>query len=197
MLKWILTPVLMFLAIVVGLSFYLSPDDLRGCEKPGVGKCQKADKIVAISGGNTNARVDEAVKLYKSGWARTVIFSGAAADKSGPSNAAAMKSRAVANGVPEHAIYIEENSETTLENAEKTAPLFSPNDRVILVTSPYHQRRAGLEFAKEAPDSVNIINHPAIDYNWSKRVWYLSPVGWWLTISETTKIIAFYVGGLF
>jgi len=38
--------------------------------------------------------------LYKHDWAKLLIFSGAAADKTGPSNAEAMKRQALAAGIP-------------------------------------------------------------------------------------------------
>ena len=45
----------------------------------GEGDCRKADAIVVVSGGDTNARTDEAIKLYKEGWAPLIVVSGAAA----------------------------------------------------------------------------------------------------------------------
>ena len=86
--------VLIAVAVIVGLSYYLSPDDLKDCPRPGSEQCQKAGAIIVISGGDTEARTAEAVKLYQAGWAPTIILSGAAADKSGPSNAAAMRKQA-------------------------------------------------------------------------------------------------------
>ena len=66
-----------FTAIVVfGLSVYLSPNDLEKCDSPGDGDCRMADAIIVVSGGDTNARTDEAIKLYKSGWAPLIIVWG-------------------------------------------------------------------------------------------------------------------------
>ena len=58
-----------------GIGYYLSPQD----------SLTKADVIVAISGGDTDARTAEAVRLYKEGWGANIIFSGAAQDPTGPS----------------------------------------------------------------------------------------------------------------
>lgn len=184
-------------ALIIALSLYLQPDDLADCDTtPGTSvHCQPVDAIVAVSGGNTPARTMEAIELYKNGWSDTLIFSGAAQDKSGPSNAAAMQSTAISMGVPASAIYLDEYSNTTKENAENTQTIFA--DRkikdVILVTSGYHQRRASLEFNKRASD-VTILNHPAVDEDWSVW-WWTTPRGWWLATSEFVKIIAFYVVG--
>lgn len=197
----ILLVILGFLVVAItAISIYLTPDDLANC--PGVtgeNSCQVADAIVAISGGNTSVRAAEAIRLYKEGWANTLIFSGAAADTSGPSNAEVMRSQALAEGVPAKDIEVETYSQTTKQNAERTKALLvkvggGGAKRVILVTSPYHQRRASLEFKSLAGDGITIVNHPTPnDPDWS-RVWWLTPRGWWLAGGEIVKIIAFYAG---
>ncbi|HEY5695630.1 MAG TPA: YdcF family protein [Candidatus Saccharimonadales bacterium] len=185
-------------AAIVGLSIYLSPDDLRGCGGVPAAQapCQTADAIVAVSGGDTTARAREAIQLYKNGWAPKLVFSGAAQDKSGPSNAAAMRREAQAAGVPTDDIILEEYSATTKQNAENTQSIFAEHNikSVILVTSAYHQRRASLEFNARS-DGVSVRNHPVPqDDQWSP-LWWLTPVGWFLAVTELIKIIAFYLGG--
>jgi uncharacterized SAM-binding protein YcdF (DUF218 family) len=188
-----------FIVMVLSINNYLAPNDLSGCDtEPSTTKssCMAADAIIAVSGGDTTARTNEAVALYQNGWAPKLIFSGAAQDKSGPSNAEAMRRHAREAGVPDEDILTEEYGETTKQNAENTQTIFESNkiSSVILVTSPYHQRRASLEFAKRST-GVSIRNHPAQnDSQWSS-VWWATPSGWYLAISELVKIIAFYVGG--
>lgn len=184
--------------VIASLGFYLAPNDLSSCSQgpTGEGKCKKADAIVAVSGGDTPARTKEAVRLYEQGWASSLIFSGAAQDKSGPSNAAVMRSDAISAGVPASAITIEEQGETTKQNADKTQQLLEEKDirTVILVTSAYHQRRAGLEFSERSDGKVAIVNHPvASDKQWSVW-WWLTPGGWYLALGEFIKIIMFYIG---
>ncbi len=194
--------VILVAAVIVigGLSVYLAPDGMKSCgETPQADKfdCQKVDAIVTISGGDTTARTDQAIELYKKGWADKLIFSGAAADKTGPSNAQAMQKNAVSDGVPLRDIIIEETSETTKQNAANTHDLFERNDihSVILVTSAYHQRRAGLEFGQRAGNNIRLVNHPvASDNQWSP-LWWTTPGGWYLGLSEFFKIIVFYMGG--
>jgi hypothetical protein len=71
-------------AVIIGISIYLQPNDLITCNDTVStnSPCQAVDAIVAISGGDTNARTDEAIRMYKNGWSDTLIFSGAALDKS-------------------------------------------------------------------------------------------------------------------
>lgn len=197
-MKFVIALIAFLIFVIGGLSIYLTPNDLANCNgRPtGTGDCVPADAIVAVSGGDTAARTREAVNLYHNGWAPKLIFSGAAQDKSGPSNAAVMKREALNAGVPNDAIIIEEQGETTKQNAEKTRNILAENNisSVILVTSGYHQRRAGLEFAKRTGD-VDVRNHPvARDNQWSST-WWLTPTGWYLALGEFFKIIIFYMGG--
>lgn len=182
----------------IAIGAYLSPNDLSDCaDKPSGGKtCGTADAIVVISGGDTKARTDEAIKLYQNGWAPKLILSGAAQDKTGPSNAAAMGRQAESEGVPSEAIILEDQSETTQQNAEKAQTIFEENSikTVILVTSAYHERRASLEFAARSHE-VLVRRHPvANDSQWSGW-WWLTPQGWYLALSEIVKIGIFYIGG--
>jgi uncharacterized SAM-binding protein YcdF (DUF218 family) len=191
--------VVIVVAIIIGISVYLQPNDLSKCNKtPGIfGVCQPVDAIVAISGGDTSARANWAISLYKNGWSDKLIFSGAAEDKSGPSNAAVMKKLAIAAGVPSESIYIDEYSDTTSQNAKDTQTIFAEHNikSVILVTSGYHQRRASLEFNKRAKGVV-ILNSPVqTDKDWSFW-WWTTLRGWWLAISELAKIVFFYISGI-
>lgn len=180
------------------IGTYLGPDDLAKCSSTPSGKegCSKADAIIAVSGGDTNARTQKAVDLYKRGWADKLIFSGAAADKSGPSNAEAMRKYALTRGVPAGAIIIEGSSETTHENAKLSYGVFKNYNfnRVILVTSAYHQRRASIEFRDSVGDTTEIINHPVKRDNQWSQWWWLTPNGWYLAGSELTKILLVYLG---
>lgn len=149
---------------------------------------QKADAVVAISGGDTAGRARQAIKLYQDGWAPQIIFSGAAKDPDSPSNAFVMKQQAIKAGVPEDAITIDETSRNTTENAQITKELVKDYSKVILVTSEYHQRRAYKEFRNEYPTSVLIINAPANDKNWGQKSWFLTPYGWWISLTEPIKL---------
>ncbi len=167
------------IALLAAVTVYLSPQD----------QLQDVDAIVAISGGNTEARVLEAVSLYKSGRAPILIFSGAALDPLSPSNAEVMRAIALREGVAETDIRIEEQAQNTEENASKTKFLVDQFDyeSIILVTSGYHQRRAYLEFRNRFGSDFTIINNPADDKEWSRTTWFTSPRGWRLTIAEAVK----------
>jgi uncharacterized SAM-binding protein YcdF (DUF218 family) len=184
-LKWaaiiLLGSVGVIILVIIGVGFFLSPQS----------DLQKADVIVAVSGGETQQRTREAVKLYDEGYAPKLLFSGAAEDKNGPSNAAAMRLQALDEGVPNSAIIVEEQSTTTAENAVRSAPILQALGArtIILVTSPYHQRRASINFRKVLGHGVTIINHSASDSTWRKNSWWSKPYTLQLSLSELQKII--------
>ncbi len=197
-MKFLLVLLLIVTVIIVGISIYLQPNDFMRCESvPSEGgDCRAADAIVVVSGGDTASRTAQGIELYKNGWARTIIFSGAAQDKTGPSNAATMRQIALDAGVPPVAILTEELSESTQENAVNTKTIFEQNgyERVILVTSGYHQRRASMEFERRTPE-VAILNYPLMsDDDWSAW-WWATPRGWWLAGGELVKIVVISVEG--
>lgn len=190
--------IVMGIVLINGISAYLGPDGLKGCSQyPSTQPdCQRVDAIVAISGGDTKSRTAQAIDMYKKDWASMLIFSGAAADKSGPSNAETMKNQAIAAGVPAQNILLDETSETTRQNARNSIDLLQENNirSVILVTSAYHQRRAGLEFGDRAGANIKVVNHPVKSDNQWTSEWWTTPTGWYLAVSEMVKIILFYVG---
>ena len=199
MIRSVISSIVAVILLTIFANFYLQPNDFIGCDaKPGVfPHCNTADAIVAVSGGDTKARAIEAINLYKNGWADRIIFSGAAKDKSGPSNAAVMKSIALEFGVDGGHISIDEFSENTQQNAKNMDSIISQNDikTVILVTSGYHQRRANLELDKYTDDVV-VFNHPLKnDKDWSSH-WWLTFRGWWLALSELVKIVMFYISNI-
>ncbi len=181
--------VLLFLAVAVFFSvgFYLSPQS----------PLTKADVIVAISGGETNARTAAAVDLYQAGYAPHLIFSGAAADPSGPSNARAMADAAIAAGVPPSAIELDETSTDTAQNAANVSAIIRRDNyhSLILVTSPYHQRRAYIVFRRALGPGYNIINHSSYDQGWRRSDWWATPASRALTVSELQKVAYELISG--
>lgn len=166
--------------LFVGLGFYLSP------QKQPV----KSDAIVVVSGGQTTSRAEKGVELYKQGYAPKIIFSGAALDD-GPSNAYAMRDQALAAGVPARDILIDEKSQNTYENAENSKRIIDELSakKIILVTSPYHQRRANQTFEAVLGKNYEIIGISAYDDRWSKSGWWHQGFPLFISISEMWKLL--------
>lgn len=153
--------------------------------------CQEADAIVVISGGDTRARTEYGVKLYKAGLAPTLILSGAAYQSGVPSNAEEMAQIAVDLGVFQNDVLVETESRNTYQNAEfvKGALESFGYKSIILVTSGYHQRRASVEFNKFLGKEFKIYDAPVPkDKDWSPY-WFLTPRGWYLAIKESAGLI--------
>lgn len=166
------------IAGIFGAGWFIAPqDDLK-----------RADAIIVVSGGDTDKRTDEGVRLWKDNWAPKLIFSGAAADQ-GTSNAAVMRVRAVSRGVPLDATIVEERSTTTRENAEFLEPIVQAQNikSAILVSSPYHTRRVKVTFEKVYGPGYRFITHPAKDSRWSRSSWWKQADTTKLTFQEISK----------
>src|SRR6266545_6869140 len=131
------------LSVGTGLTAFLLLGSWLAVEDP----LEKVDAIVAISG-DTGARAETAITLWKAGWAPIIVFSGAAVDPESVSSGEIMRREALRQGVPESATVVESASTSTEENADEVAKLMAQRKlhSAILVTSPYHQRRAAYEF---------------------------------------------------
>ncbi len=169
---------LLVLGYAVLISLYLPVSD----------PLQKADAIIVVSGGDTKGRTMHGIDLYEQKWAPKLIFSGAAADPNSASNAKAMMATAASRGVPTEDILLDEFSRDTKENASSTKSIAGNYKTIILVTSDYHQRRVSSEFKKEYGNATTFINSPAKDKNWGRKTWFLTPYGWWISITEPVKL---------
>ncbi|OIP22224.1 hypothetical protein COX95_03315 [bacterium CG_4_10_14_0_2_um_filter_33_32] len=162
------------------LGKFLSPQD----------NLDKSDVIIVISGGETIERTAEGVKLFKQGYASYLLFSGAA--KSGTvSNAKGMKNYAIKQGVSSNNILLEEKSTSTYENALFSKNILEKNNfkKIILVTSPYHQKRAYMNFSFILGRDYNIINHSSSDSNWNSDKWWDNKKSVNITMSEFVRVM--------
>jgi uncharacterized SAM-binding protein YcdF (DUF218 family) len=87
-----------------------------------------------------------------------------------------MCNQAIHMGVPPEAIFVESEALHTRENAEHVLTILEKHhmQRVILVTSPFHQLRTYLTFAKVfQPRGIDIINYYADTGEWHPATWFL------------------------
>lgn len=102
-----------------------------------------------------------------------------------------MAEQAIQKGVPSQAIWVEDESLHTRENAEYVLSTLQKQDmhRIILVTSPFHQLRTYLTFAKIfQPYGIEIINYYADTGEWHPATWFLSAENRKLVQSEMERI---------
>ena len=158
------------LAVVIGyLLVFKSPlvwclaEPLRMTEP-----ARQADAIVVFAGGVGESgqagegyleRIRHAINLYQAGLAPRLVLS------SGYTfvfkEAEIMRDLAVARGVPASAIQLETASANTVENVIFTTQLLERQGgrQILLVSSPYHMRRAVWTFRKLAP-ALRVIPAP-------------------------------------
>jgi uncharacterized SAM-binding protein YcdF (DUF218 family) len=149
-----------------------------------------SDAIVVISGDEQMARFAEGINLYKQGFGHYLVFSGAAFDN-GTSNADVMHDLAVQEGVPARAILEEPQGEDTWGNAVYTRQILEEHglQSAILVTSPYHLRRAEVTFdAAYAGSGIQLMVHAAPDSQWRKQSWWQQAETRRLTFTELQKL---------
>ncbi|MGH2492347.1 MAG: YdcF family protein, partial [Candidatus Limnocylindria bacterium] len=85
----------------------------------------------------------------------------------------------------------------TEENAKHVADLMRSRglESAILVTSPYHQRRAAILFEREFGRAyLTFTNHPADDPVWDPNLWWTREPSRGLTFVELVKLGALVVG---
>src|SRR5262249_11520409 len=95
-----------------------------------------------------------------------------------------IKEKAMEMGVPPEALLLENQSLHTRENAEYTLKLLQEHgfQRIILVTSPFHQLRTYLTFAKVfQPHNIHIVNYHASTNDWHPVTWFF--------LSEHRKLV--------
>ena len=129
---------------------------------------QQAEAIVVFAGGvgesgralgGFQERVTQAIELYRAGHAPRIVFSSGFVFTM--REAEMMKAVAEANGVPAQDIFLEEAATNTRENVLYTKSILDARGwrRILLVSSPYHMRRAMLTFEKLAPE-IEVIPTP-------------------------------------
>ena len=180
------------LRVVVGVSLVtaaalIAPGIVLDTPQPAP---KASDAIVVISGDEQMARFQEGLNLYQRGLGQYLVFSGAAYDN-GTSNADVMRSLAVKRGVPAGAILDESQGEDTWGNAVYTRQVLEDHGlhSAILVTSPYHSRRAKLTFdTAYAGSGIRLMVHAAPDSQWRKLSWWQQPETRRLTFTELQKL---------
>jgi uncharacterized SAM-binding protein YcdF (DUF218 family) len=182
----ILLRVVVGAGLIVGVAL-VAPGVILDTPQPGP---TTSDAIVVISGDEQMARFQEGLNLYDRGLGHYLVFSGAAYDN-GTSNADVMRALAVKRGVPERVIFEESQGGDTWGNAVYTRKVLEEHGlrSAILVTSPYHARRARFTFdAAYAGSGIQLAVHAAPDSQWRKLSWWQQPETRRLTFTELQKL---------
>jgi len=143
------TPLVWWLASPLKVSAPPEPADAIVVFAGGVGESGQA-------GGGYQERVKAAVDLYRARYAQHVVLS--SGFRFVFHEAEVMKDLATANGVPADAIELEQSAANTHENVVFTREILARRGwrKILLVSSPYHMRRALLTWRGSAPDVIVI-----------------------------------------
>jgi uncharacterized SAM-binding protein YcdF (DUF218 family) len=174
-------------AVLLTTVALLGPGFILDTPQPAL---RQSDAIVVISGDEQMARFAEGINLYEQGFGKYLVFSGAAYDN-GTSNADVMRELAIQRGVPARAILEEPQGEDTWGNAVYTRQVLEEHNlgSAILVTSPYHLRRAKATFdAAYTGSGIELMVHAAPDSQWRKLSWWQQPETRRLTFTELQKL---------
>ncbi len=155
----------------------------------------RADAIIAISG-NGPERVATSAALLRDGYGRWLVISG------GPyglrqNSVVELHDLAIASGVPADRILADDRAESTLENALGSAQLMKARGlrTAILVTSPYHTRRAAVAFSRIFRGEGLEVRVRAADNSFFEvRRWWTRRGDRDLVVREYMKLLALLVG---
>jgi uncharacterized SAM-binding protein YcdF (DUF218 family) len=89
------------------------------------------------------ARLDHAIALYHAGIARRLIVTGGKQEGDRTTEAASARTYAIAHGVPDEAILVEESSRTTLQSIRGVAGVMRDQglETAVFVSDPSHMLR--------------------------------------------------------
>ena len=172
--KLIGTTLSIFLLFVL-IFFYLLPDMASFLIFKT--NLQHVDVIIILGG--DSERIPYGAKLYKSNYSDKIIISG---DKE------AGKKQAIESGITLKVVILEDKSTTTCENAKFSRSIMLQNNftSAIVVSSPYHMRRASWLFGDVFKnDNITLLYSP-VDNSWFK------PEKWWTNKMEMHVVVEEY-----
>ncbi len=156
--------------------------------------------IVVIGGDHKPARAARVAQLYREGYAPHVIISAGTVVQEGDAQMAeaqVLLRQIIALGVPREAILLEQDSQTTVQNARFTQSLLSQHDihSIILVTSPYQSSRARRIFRDLLGDAIAVAAQPATDPNFCSVCWLWDSDQRPIVLSEYWKWLVYLTTG--
>ena len=168
-----------------GLYDYLSEED----------RLEKSD-FIFVFGSKSTLRTEKAMELYKMGLASKLLISGRGPIyESGEQvfEAESLRDFAVNGGLPPESVLVEKNSISIPDNVKSSLNyLDSINSRlssIIIVNSPFSQRRGFVHFKKFLPENVKIYRaNSAVSDKYSKDSWFKSEEGIKVVINEYIKM---------
>lgn len=163
MKKKIIIPLLILLTFI---SVAILVDSLNHTHSD---QLAKSDTIIILGGGD-QGRVQQAARLYESGYADNVIITPVEGRYTSEELITILRHY----GFAEEDITVEEESTSTYSNAQKTIEIMNRNnfDSALIVTSDYHMKRAKIAFDRLNDESKEFHYIPATNLageKWHER----------------------------
>jgi hypothetical protein len=147
---------------------------------------EKAD-LIFVFGSKQTLRTDKAIRLYNEGYAPKILLSGKGPfyekDKGARPEAELLAEHALKQGVPEEALILERESITVPDNVKRSLLLLGgeniSHERIILVNSPFAQRRGWGHWSKMSKEGTKLIrsNTDTVSPQFSRDGWYRDETG--------------------
>lgn len=190
---------LLIVVLILVASYFLIPLALNGLGRGLVREeaLVKSDVIIALGGDKRCLREKRAAELYLAGWAGKVIVSGVQYIP-GVHTGESAKRYVMHLGVPERDVIILKETWNTRTEGRKLGEMMRENgwDSAIVVTSPFHSRRAMYTVERAAP-GLTFRSAPT-----EARAPEWRPEGWWrrrgdmyLTVREFLSWVNTLVNG--
>lgn len=163
------------------------------------GPLQEADAIVILAG-DEDERLAHGAQLLERGYADWYVITNMHIETSNPQRSYAfiVRRKAMRLGVPEDRILtVPEIVATTYEEAVAIRAFTEQQGfrSLIVVTSPYHTRRARWIINEVFDGSgIAITVRPVEDHGYTAGSWWRSTAGWRFTTSEYAKLLAHLLG---
>lgn len=154
------------------------------------------DAVIAVSGDGAE-RTFTASALLQQGYAHWLILSGSRGGAARGGATAAMLRMALGAGIPRDQILVDDQASSTYDNARNSAQLMRVHGlrRAILVTSPYHTRRAAWIFRPEfSRQGLKVRVYAAEESFFEVRQWWMRDQDRGLVVREYEKMLAFLLG---
>jgi uncharacterized SAM-binding protein YcdF (DUF218 family) len=160
---------------------------------------QPANAVVILSGGD-DSRMEEALSLYEAGYAKLIILTetGRQLENFDTLHSNDIRIQLLNNGIPGGNILITDIEVNSTADEAHAVQVLLTNQQftsAIIVTDPYHTRRAAIVFRDIFGNSpIKLIFRPVRGSWYNSRTWFLSLDGWKFTSMEYFKILGYYLG---
>lgn len=150
--------------------------------------------LIFVFGSPSTFRTDTAIRLYRESYAPRILISGKGPLYNWYKNmcpeAETLARHAMKEGIPKSALIVENKSLTVPDNIKRSLNLLEersiPHQKIILVNSPFSQRRGWAHFNKMSGEDTRLIrcNTDKVSEQFSRNGWYRHKEGVQVILKE-------------